>query len=321
MRPHKFKTKFGVIMANTKNYIAIARPSHWIKNLFVIPGFIAALMFEPQFSAINFLKLFIVLISTSFIASANYVINEWLDAKSDAHHPLKKNRPSVIGSVFLREIVILYISLSVLGLAASALISKTLLYIQLFFLFMGIIYNVPPARLKDLPYLDVLSESINNPIRLLAGWYCVVDSPVPPLSLILGYWLGGAFLMNVKRYAELRTLTTKEAAINYRKSFEFYTAEKLLTISLFYSMLSFFFIAIFTIRYRVEYLFVAPFLAYLYISYFNLGMQSGNVAESPERLYKEKKLLVLLFSIIFLYFVFSIVNVELLGNLIKPLNV
>ena len=309
------------MMANIKNYIAIVRPSHWIKNLFVIPGFIAAQMFEPQFSAINFLKLFIVLISTSFIASANYVINEWLDAKSDAHHPLKKNRPSVIGSVFLREIVILYISLSVLGLAASALISQTLLYIQLFFLFMGIIYNVPPVRLKDLPYLDVLSESINNPIRLLAGWYCVVDSPVPPLSLILGYWLGGAFLMNVKRYAELRTLTTKEAAINYRKSFEFYTAEKLLSISLFYSMLSFFFIGIFTIRYIVEYLFVAPFLAYLYISYFNLGMQSGNVAESPERLYKEKKLLVLLFSIIFLYFVFSIVNVELLGNLIKPLNV
>jgi len=308
-------------MANIKTYIAIARPSHWIKNLFVIPGFIAAQMFESQFSAINFLKLIIVLISTSLIASANYVLNEWLDAKSDAHHPLKKNRPSVIGSVFLREIVILYIFLSVLGLAASVLISKNVLYIQLSFLFMGIIYNVPPVRLKDLPYLDVLSESINNPIRLLAGWYCVVDSPIPPLSLILGYWLGGAFLMNVKRYAELKTLTTKEAAINYRKSFEFYTAEKLLTISLFYAMLSFFFIAIFTIRYRVEYLFVAPFLAYLYISYFNLGMQSGNVAESPERLYKEKKLLVLLFSIIFLYFVFSIVNIKLLGNLIKPLTI
>jgi 4-hydroxybenzoate polyprenyltransferase len=116
-------------MANIKTYIAIARPSHWIKNLFVIPGFIAAQMFESQFSAINFLKLIIVLISTSLIASANYVLNEWLDAKSDAHHPLKKNRPSVIGSVFLREIVILYIFLSILGLAASVLISKNVLYI------------------------------------------------------------------------------------------------------------------------------------------------------------------------------------------------
>jgi len=35
---------------------------------------------------------------------------------------------------------------------------------------MGLAYNVPPVRLKGWPYLDVLSESINNPIRLALGW-------------------------------------------------------------------------------------------------------------------------------------------------------
>ena len=34
-------------------------------------------------------------------------------------------------------------------------------------LLMGIAYNVPPLRTKDRPYLDVLSESVNNPLRLL----------------------------------------------------------------------------------------------------------------------------------------------------------
>ena len=33
---------------------------------------------------------------------------------------------------------------------------------------MGCVYNIPPVRSKDLPYLDVLSEAINNPIRMLA---------------------------------------------------------------------------------------------------------------------------------------------------------
>ena len=29
----------------------------------------------------------------------------------------------------------------------------------------GIIYNVPPIRTKDVPYLDVTTEAINNPIH------------------------------------------------------------------------------------------------------------------------------------------------------------
>ena len=36
---------------------------------------------------------------------------------------------------------------------------------------MGCLYNIPPIRTKDHAYVDVLSESINNPIRFLVGWY------------------------------------------------------------------------------------------------------------------------------------------------------
>ena len=36
---------------------------------------------------------------------------------------------------------------------------------------MGVVYNVKPLRSKDLPIFDVLSESVNNPIRFLIGWY------------------------------------------------------------------------------------------------------------------------------------------------------
>jgi 4-hydroxybenzoate polyprenyltransferase len=300
------------------DYIAIARPSHWIKNLFIIPGFVAAQMFESQWSIRTVTNLLIAFISTSLIASANYVINEWLDAKSDAYHPLKKNRPSVMGNISLRNVVILYFLLVVLGIFVSTLVSKNLVYAEIFLLFMGLLYNVPPIRLKDKPYLDVISESLNNPIRLLAGWFCVINSAVPPLSIVLGYWLGGAFLMNVKRFAELRTLEIKDIAIKYRKSFGYYTEENLITASLFYSFMSFFFIGIFSIRYRLEYLLITPLLACLYILYFNLGMKKESVAQRPEKLYREKKLIALVSSISFLYFALSFIDISQIEILIRP---
>ncbi len=304
--------------SKVSDYIAIARPSHWIKNLFIVPGFVAAEMFDSQWSIRILANLSIAFVSTSLIASANYVINEWLDAKSDAYHPLKKNRPSVLGRVTFRKVTLFYLLLAALGVSAALLVSKNLVYTEVSLLVMGILYNVPPIRLKDKPYLDVISESVNNPIRFLVGWFCVVDSAVPPLSILLGYWLGGAFLMNVKRFAERRTLASNDAAVNYRKSFQHYTEENLLTASLFYSFMSFFFVAIFSIRYRLEYLLITPLLACLYILYFNLGMKEESVAQSPEKLYREKKLLVLVTTISILYFVLSIIDISQIEILIRP---
>jgi hypothetical protein len=60
------------------------------------------------------------------------------------------------------------------------------------------------VRTKELPYLDVLSESVNNPLRLFLGWFALVADKLPPLSLALAYWMVGAFFMATKRYAEYR---------------------------------------------------------------------------------------------------------------------
>jgi decaprenyl-phosphate phosphoribosyltransferase len=80
-----------------KNYIKIARPNHWFKNIFIIPGTIFAILIFPNFSWLLFGKFILGFFCVCLICSANYVINEWLDAEFDKYHPLKKNRPSVIG--------------------------------------------------------------------------------------------------------------------------------------------------------------------------------------------------------------------------------
>ena len=63
-----------------KNYLLICRFDHWFKNIFIIPGVIAAVAFSMMnliFSNIKFSNF--KFISVSLICSANYVINEYLD--------------------------------------------------------------------------------------------------------------------------------------------------------------------------------------------------------------------------------------------------
>ena len=69
---------------------------------------------------------------------------------------------------------------------------------------LGILYNIRPIRLKNIPYIDVISESFNNPVRFLIGWFVVVKSEFPSVLILLATWSIGAVLMTAKRYDELK---------------------------------------------------------------------------------------------------------------------
>lgn len=271
-----------------KDYIRIARPDHWFKNIFMLPGTALAILFLgiPPSEAI--IPTLIAIASTCLVASANYVINEYLDRDFDKHHPLKKNRPSATGSIRARYMLIEYVLLAVAGLSIAATINLEFLGWSALLLIMGVIYNVRPFRSKDRIYMDVLSESINNPLRLLLGWSAIAQGAFPPSSILLAYWMGGAFLMGVKRYAEYRFIDDPERAGLYRRSFKFYNNEKLLLSSIFYALTSSFFLGIFLIKYRVEFLLTFPLFALLFVWYLHLGMKEDSIAQRPERMYKEK---------------------------------
>ncbi len=156
---------------------------------------------------------------------------------------------------------------------------------------MGLIYNVRPFRTKDKAYLDTLSESLNNPIRFLLGWFIVAPAYLPPGSALLAYWMGGAFLMGVKRYSEYRSIGDPSRAALYRRSFANYTEKSLLLAAFFYAMCSAFFIAVFLIKYRIEFLLLAPLFGLLFTWYLAIGTQSESAAQAPEKLYREVRFL------------------------------
>ncbi len=272
-----------------KSYILMARPDHWFKNVLIIPGFVIALLFTQMPPAGFILPLILGVISACLISSANYLINEWIDAEFDRHHPIKKNRPAVAAGVTAKGVYVSYAVCAVTGLLLGSLVGKSFFYMALLLLVMGFFYNVRPFRTKDRVYLDVLSESVNSPIRLAMGWYVVTSALLPPASFVIAYWMGGSFLMTIKRYAEYRFINDPDRAGLYRRSFRHYTEEKLLIASFFYSLCAALFLGVFLIKHRIELLVCFPFIAVQFAWYLHIGMKADSAAQAPEKLYHEKK--------------------------------
>ncbi len=300
-----------------KKYIKIARLDHWIKQFFIMPGVaVALLLTDNSIGDINIFNLIFGFFGTCFIASANYVINEWLDAPFDKYHPVKKNRPVVTENMQLKWVLVEYAICIVIGLFLSYLVNNLFLYTSIILLIMGVVYNVKPIRSKDIVYFDVISESVNNMLRLLMGWFIVTSDSIPPSSILIGYWMAGAYLMATKRFAEYRMIGDPEKAGLYRKSFVRYNEKKLLASSIFYALASTFCLGVFLVKYRIEYLLCIPFIFLLFAYYSAMSLDNDSAAQKPEKLYKEKKLMLLVLVIIILLVICTVIDMPFL----KPLT-
>ncbi|MGH7834094.1 MAG: UbiA family prenyltransferase, partial [Candidatus Binatia bacterium] len=205
-------------------HIRIMRVDHWIKNLFVLPGSVVALTVAPKKATFEIIPdMLLGMLAIGLVASSNYVINEVLDARYDRENPAKRARPVAAGQVHVPLAYVQWIALMIGGVGLGKLVSLSFA-ITLFLLWvMGCIYNFPPVRSKDIPYIDVLTEAVNNPLRMLAGWF-IIDPPVSliPASLLLSYWMIGGYFMAIKRFAEFRYIKDPGQAARYRRSFAHY---------------------------------------------------------------------------------------------------
>jgi decaprenyl-phosphate phosphoribosyltransferase len=302
-----------------RGHLEIARVDHWIKNVFVLPGIVVALSVDhTQMTYDLWLRMFLGLLSTCLVASSNYVINEIIDAPSDIYHPSKFARAVPSGRVSIRWAYVQWILLMIVGVGVGLTVSIPFAATMLGLWIMGCIYNIPPVRSKDLPYVDVLSEAINNPIRMLAGWFIVETTAVPPASLLLSYWMAGCYFMAIKRYAELKSIADAKQAASYRKSFAFYTDERLLVSIVFYGSAAMLFFGAFLMRYRLELVLAFPLVALVMAVYLSLAFKASGAAQAPERLTKEPLLMASVIACGLLIAVLLWFDVQILHDIFAP---
>ena len=191
------------------------------------------------------------------------------------------------GVVLATEGAVAWLGLASVGLALARWLSPSYFYLGIFFLIMGLIYNVPPVRSKDIIHLDVITESINNPIRFMMGWVLVAPLAVPPASLLIAYWMFGAFLMAVKRLAEYRFIDDPKMAGLYRKSLAHYNEQKLFLAIFLYGLIFAFFSGAFMTKYKYELMLSFPALGFMLAYYLYLGFKPNSPTQKPEALYRE----------------------------------
>ena len=277
------------IMDIVRDYTSIARPNHWFKNVFMFPGILLGWLLTPEMPiATKIIHICIGIVATCLVCSSNYTINEWLDAPNDQKLLEKRNRPCASGKIIAAGAYTQWLILGALGLSLSWLVGIPFMLSGLALFLMGIVYNMRPIRSKERPYIDVLSESINNPLRLLLGWFCVCPF-IPPASLLVAYWMIGAYFMAIKRFAELRYINDQEVAASYRKSFAYYTEDRLLISIMFYATCFALFLGIFLMRYKIELILGIPFIAGFMAFYLYLGFLPNSPTQHPESLYKQTK--------------------------------
>ena len=178
--------------------IKLLRPKHWLKNILLFfPPFMAGSIFENGMIRQGILP-FIVF---SFAASSIYIINDIVDAKNDAKHPVKKNRPIPTGLVTPATAAVIAAVFIIFSLVSGFLVGFNFLLLLVAYFLITTVYSF---KLKGEPIFDIFCISAGFLLRLEAGG---VAFRIPISEwLFLSVFLLSIFLSTGKRLSEKKML-------------------------------------------------------------------------------------------------------------------
>lgn len=175
--------------------IALIRPHHWIKNVFVFVGLLFVHAWRDTALLGTVVQAFI---SFCFMSSSVYAINDIVDLNADKTHAVKRFRPLASGALAVKIAKFVAAACLAGGIFFAAAAGWKVLAIASAYVVLNALYSF---RLKQIVILDVFVIAMGFMLRLAAGTVGVGISPSKWLiicSLMLTLFLGFA-----KRRAEL----------------------------------------------------------------------------------------------------------------------
>jgi len=178
------------------DYVKLARPRDWAKNVFVLMPVPFALAAGGQLELPSFL---LGVAGFSLANSAVYALNDTLDAERDRLHERKRERPVASGRVSKRSALLFALALLGAGVLLTALSRKSTALVVLFaYVAKEMFYQL---GLKHVSLVDVFLLSSGFVLRVVLGAELVGTNPSNWLLLVSSTL--ALFISLAKRRSEL----------------------------------------------------------------------------------------------------------------------
>ena len=180
-----------------RTLIRAIRVHQWAKNVLLL----APLALSHKLAPGPIAKVIAAFFCFSFMASANYLVNDMLDIESDRLHPAKRMRPFAAGDLFVSTGVVLALLLVLASVALLPLLPHAFAGWLGVYIVATVAYSF---YLKRIAVVDVLLLSGLYTLRLIAGGAAT--------GTWISQWLAGfstflfLSLATVKRFSELENL-------------------------------------------------------------------------------------------------------------------
>jgi len=177
-----------------KDYLELIRFRYHITFLLVI---IISLYYSPNIITVGQLILLYISFNV-FLYGGIYTLNAITDRRVDAKHPQKKKRPIPSGRVSVTNAIVFMIVLLLAGfISAGAIWGRDFELLFLAFLLVNVFYSLVA---RNIPYLELIGNSLTYPLRFLMG-VMLVGAQID-YYLLLSILLGALGLSILRRRYE-----------------------------------------------------------------------------------------------------------------------
>jgi 4-hydroxybenzoate polyprenyltransferase len=186
------------------------RIHQWAKNILLFLPLLMSHKLRP--SSIG--AVIIAFFCFSFMASANYLVNDMLDIENDRRHPAKRFRPFAAGDLPVAGGVVLALLLVSASMALLPLLPQQFALWLLVYIVTTMAYSL---YLKRIALVDVLMLSGLYTLRIVAGGAAS--------GTVISHWLSGLSvflflsLAMVKRFSELENLRERGLTATYGRGY------------------------------------------------------------------------------------------------------